>query len=74
MVNPHHIEAVAVTAALISMWIIGDKNRGGWLIKAIGQFLSVPMNILIGYYGFAILGAVGFFISVRNYYKWGKQP
>ena len=59
--------------ALLSMWMLGNKKRTGWIVKCASQATSVPLNIALGLWAFAILGVFGTLISAWNWWKWGKD-
>lgn len=59
--------------ALVGMWLLGRKDRRGWLCKIAAGVCGITLNIHYGLWGLVPLGAVGFFVCIYNFRKWGRE-
>lgn len=55
---------------IIGMWLIGNKNRLGWVVGLINQGLWITFAIVFQAWGLLPLTLVLIFVYTRNLYKW----
>lgn len=58
-------------------WIVGDKQRWGFIVKVFGSITWLAVAVLIRYFPSSINGLIaasilGGLISIRNFYQWRK--
>ena len=58
---------------LASLWLLGRKDRRGWLCKIGAGVCGIGLNISYGLWGLVPLGVIGFFMCVYNWRKWGGE-
>lgn len=59
--------------SLISLWLIGNKNKYGFVVAILNQGLWTWYAIMLKQYGL-LLGVVAYtIIHVRNLIKWSKD-
>lgn len=58
---------------ILSMWLIGNKSKSGWIIKIISQIAWIYLAIVKDLYGFIPLASIAMVIATRNYFKWRKD-
>ena len=59
--------------SLISLWLIGNKNKYGFVVAILNQGLWTWYAIMLKHYGL-FLGVVAYtIIHVRNLIKWSKD-
>ena len=66
------LSIIAGICELIGGWILGNKNRFGFILFAIGGICWIIVAIAKTIPGLLIVCVPGLFISVRNYRKWKK--
>ena len=66
------LDIIACGLELLGAWLVGNKNKCGFLFLLAGCFfwLAVGMNSELP--GLAITGVVFALINIRNYRKWSK--
>lgn len=55
------------------MYVVGKKNRSGWLIAAGSQLLWITFGAITGQYGFIIAALIYGTIFIKNYINWSKE-
>ena len=55
---------------LYMLWLVGNRNAGGWKVGIGLQFLWLLYIIVGEVWGLLPLNAGMWYITVRNYYKW----
>lgn len=55
---------------VLGMWLIGNKNRLGWVVGLINQVLWISFAILFKAWGLLPLSLVLIVVYVRNLHKW----
>jgi len=59
--------------SLISLWLIGNKNKYGFVVAILNQVLWVWYAVMLKQYGL-LIGVVAYtIIHVRNLIKWSKD-
>ena len=65
------MDYIAAILELYAVWIIGNKNKFGFVIAMLGNFFWIAHVIHIqGSYGLLLVSPIMFVINVRNYMKW----
>lgn len=68
------ISYIAGVLELIGIYILGNKNRYGFLLNIIGNVLWVTVGIMNpGARGLLIVCIPLFFINIINFRKWGND-
>ena len=64
---------VAGLFELLGVWLIGNKNRYGFILNALGCILWIIIAIYVPQArGILLVAIPAIFINIRNYIKWGK--
>ena len=66
---PYLLSLVTVYTTLLA----GNKNKLGWIIATINQFLWLIWILAVGAYGLLIGNILLTIICFRNYLKWEKE-
>ena len=65
---------VAAVIELIAAWVIGNKNKYGYILFIIGGMCWLAHSLISkGTYGLFLVIVPAFFINVRNYIKWKRE-
>ena len=68
------IDWIASILELIGSWIVGNKNRNGYLFIIAGLICwMIYVAVAKQTYGLLLVVIPATFISVRNYIKWGNN-
>lgn len=57
---------------ITSAYLLGEKHRAGWLVKAAGGLVALPINLHFGLYGFAAMSVMAAAVCLYNWWKWGQ--
>jgi len=57
---------------IISYYILGRKNRWGWIINASYQLVWIIYALLTHQYGFIIVCVFFFVVAMKNFFHWNK--
>lgn len=57
---------------LISMWLIGRKNKLGFVFSTVGESIWVVISIYRGSWDLAFICFVFTVVPIYNYYLWWK--
>jgi len=68
------ISVIAGIVELLAKWMVGNKNRWGWLVHLLSGFLwtYIALNNPKIAGGLLIIVVPSYFINVRNFIKWSK--
>lgn len=55
---------------IIGMWLIGNKNKLGWVVGLLNQSLWVTFAVIFKAWGLLPLTVVLIVVYTRNLYKW----
>ena len=59
--------------SLISLWLVGNKNKAGFILGIVNQALWVWYAIMLKQYGL-LVGVIAYtIINIRNLVKWSKE-
>lgn len=58
--------------SIISMWLLGEKKKSGWLYKLASQLAWGVLAVQKQLWGFIPLAVLTGMIAGINYYKWSK--
>jgi hypothetical protein len=58
---------------IVSVYLIGDKNRWGWMVANIGALGFIYLYIKTGLYGGIALDVFLLFFNTRNFFKWTRD-
>ena len=65
---------IAGVFELLGIWLIGNKNRFGFLLNLIGCALWIVIAINVpAARGILLVAIPALFINVVNFIKWGKE-
>ena len=67
------IDWIAATFAIIGVYLIGNKNKYGFLICVISGLLWLIVALYTGLYGLFLEVTPLFFLNIFNFIKWKKQ-
>jgi nicotinamide riboside transporter PnuC len=68
------IDWLATVCGLTGIYLIGSKNRYGFLIMMVASLSWLTVGFLIDSVALVIGSAVFFGLHVRGWRNWGKQP
>lgn len=55
---------------LIGNYLIGNKNKFGFLINIVSCFIWIYVAIIFHIYGLLIVVVPAIIINIRNFFKW----
>lgn len=55
------------------MYLVGKKNRNGWLVAVASQGLWITFAIITGQLGFIVAAVIYGTIFIKNYLNWSKE-
>jgi len=59
--------------SLISLWLVGNKNKAGFILGLVNQALWVWYALMLKQYGL-LVGVIAYtIINYRNLKKWSKE-
>ena len=59
--------------SLVSLWLVGNKNKAGFVLGVINQALWVWYALMLKQYGL-LIGVIAYtIINIRNLVKWSKE-
>lgn len=58
---------------ILAKYIVGRKNKWGWLIHIFSGLLWTVIAFRIKVYGLLIITVPAFFINLYNFWKWHKE-
>ena len=59
--------------SLVSLWLVGNKNKAGFVLGVINQALWVWYALMLKQYG-RLIGVIAYtIINIRNLVKWSKE-
>lgn len=64
------LQALCVISAVITLWMIGDKNKYGFIVGAICQVIWIYFFLTKRMYLMPIVSVIYAFMYVRGYIKW----
>jgi len=67
------MDFIAAIFELTGVWMIGNKNRAGFLLALMCNIAWIIVAIKTSLWGLLITMAAFIFINIRNYRKWGKD-
>ena len=68
----HYMPWLMSCITILHSWMVGNKDRRGWAIALVNQFLWLTWIILSGTWGFLILNLFLWYVYTRNYIKWSR--
>jgi len=58
--------------SLVSLWLVGNKNKAGFVLGVINQALWVWYALMLKQYGL-LIGVIAYtIINIRNLVKWSR--
>ncbi len=71
--NTNILSYVLSALSLLSLWLVGNKNKLGFVVGLINQVLWVVYAVSLKQWGL-LGGVVAYtFINIRNLVKWNKD-
>lgn len=67
------MSVIAGLLELTALWMVGNKNKYGFLINVLALSLWIWVAFNQHVYGLLIVAPVGIIINVRNYRRWRKN-
>ena len=67
------MDIIAGCLELCGNWLIGNKNKWGFVLNFVGCVLWICVAIHFKIYGLLIVVIPALFINVRNFIKWIKK-
>lgn len=69
-----HLDFIGAALTLLAVWVVGNKNKAGFLIAIISNIVWITYSISSGHsYGVVMECGPLLFINLRNYYKWKHE-
>lgn len=66
------MDFIAAILELTAVWMIGNKNRKGFLIALLCNIVWIVVAVKASLWGLLFTMGAFIFINIRNYKKWGK--
>jgi nicotinamide riboside transporter PnuC len=66
------MDFLAGACELLGKWIVGNKNRWGFLIQICGSAFWIYVAVTHKLYGLLLVTIGCVVANLRNYRKWGK--
>lgn len=57
---------------LAGLYVVGNRNRIGWLFGLVGNLLWTFLAFRLHIYGLLLVVVPAMFINIRNYRRWGR--
>jgi len=67
------VSYLAAIFEILGAWMVGNRQRHGFLIFMIGNVLWFMLGIKTEEYGLNLVAVVFFMINIRNYRLWRKD-
>lgn len=67
------LDYISSLLLIIGYFIVGNKNKNGWLLSSVGNLGYIFVGYISGLYGMMILSIVMLSVSIINYIKWNKN-
>ncbi len=67
------LDYVAGIFDISGVWVIGNKNKYGFLLTMLGNILWVAVAFKTGVFGLLIVVVPAIFVNIRNFIKWSKR-
>ena len=67
------MDYIAGALELIASYLIGNKNKLGFILNFMGCATWIYIAICHSIYGLLLVVVPAMFINVRNYIKWSKK-
>ena len=67
------VDWIATIAGLTGVYLIGNKNKFGFLIMMIASLSWMAVGFMIGSLALILGSAVFFSLHVRGWFKWRKE-
>lgn len=68
------MDYIAGIFEMIALYVLGDKNRYGFVFMICGSLLWISYALYNGHsYGLLIPCVPAIFINIRNFVKWGRD-
>ena len=67
------LDWVAGIFELSGGWLIGSKNKIGFILNLLGCLLWIYVAFSSKVYGLLIVVIPAIFVNIRNFIKWGKD-
>lgn len=66
------MDFIAGLIELIAKWIVGNRNKWGFIVHLIGGMLWTYIAITTPMYGLLVITIPATFVNIRNFLKWHK--
>jgi len=66
------ISLLAATSEIYGLYLVGNKNKFGFILNIICCLLWIITSIISKVYGLSISAGVMLFLNIRNYKKWSN--
>ena len=67
------MDIIACIFEVCGAWLVGNKNKWGFVVFMIGNYFWLLTGINNGLRGLVIVSVVFGFINVRNFKKWHRK-
>ncbi len=64
---------LAAALELLAIWIVGNKNRWGWLLGCAGCLCWMVVSYRTGVHGLLLVAIPAFLTDIRNFVKWSRE-
>ena len=64
---------IAGVFELLGAWLVGNKNRFGFVFNLIGCLVWVYVAIYMGVFGLLVVVIPAIAVNIRNFIIWGKK-
>jgi len=67
------VDWLAMVFALLSLNLLGNKNRLGFLTNILGNICWIILNFSLQVYPAVLLNCMALFLNFRGYLKWKQK-
>lgn len=73
MTEGYGADWLAMLLGIAGIWIVGSKNRWGFVLCAASQVIWAGLGVWKGLYGLTCVAIPVIVIHGRNWFKWGRN-
>lgn len=66
------ISIITSGMTVLSMWLLTQRNRGGFIVSSINQVTWLGLIYFTGAWGLLPLAGIMLWLNYRGWKKWGK--
>ncbi len=67
------IDWLATVCGLTGVYLLGNKNKTGFLVFMLASLSWIAVGVLIGSFAIIIGSSIFFMMHLRGWFNWGKK-